>query len=153
MPSIRTMGYGSPRSAGISQGSERRTAAVDGGRPHSPVCEHFGQDQAVGGVVVHDQNVQTFQMRRLRLGGVRIVGGLHPHLDREPERAAPPWLAFDPDLAAHQIDQLLRDGKPQARAAVTPGRRPVGLLERLKDRLQFVAQVCRCPYRRRKFAA
>ncbi|EGY02363.1 hypothetical protein AZA_21720 [Nitrospirillum viridazoti Y2] len=47
----------------------------------------------------------------------------------EPEGAAGAGLAFHPDLAAHQGDQALADGQPQAAAAIAAGGRAIGLGE------------------------
>src|SRR5437588_403828 len=47
-------------------------------------------------------------------------------------------LAFNPDFAAHQVDQARGDGQTQAGAAVFPRRRAVGLNEGLENRLQPV---------------
>ena len=63
--------------------------------------------------------------------------GAAPEQDREPESAADAWLAFDPDPASHELDQLGRDRQAEPRAAEPAGGRAVGLLEWLKDRFQF----------------
>src|SRR5262249_14056300 len=47
-------------------------------------------------------------------------------------------FAFDGDYALHEFDELLRDGKSQARAAVFARRRGVCLLERLEHAPLFV---------------
>src|SRR5207249_6060113 len=48
-------------------------------------------------------------------------------------RASLPLLAFEPDLPAHQFDQLLGDCQAQARAAVPARGRGVRLLERFEQ--------------------
>ena len=54
-------------------------------------------------------------------------------LQREEKRAALSRLALQPNPAAHERHQALGNGQPQARAAVTPRRRGVGLREGRKD--------------------
>ena len=51
-----------------------------------------------------------------------------------------PDLAFDPDVAAHQLDQPRRDRQAEAGAAEAAGRRAVRLRERLEDQLLLVAR-------------
>ena len=51
------------------------------------------------------------------------------------EAAAAMRLALDPDVAAHQRDELCRNRESQPRAAVPARRRPVRLCERLEDRV------------------
>ena len=63
-----------------------------------------------------------------------------PKLRREPERGSAPDLAFDPDVAAHQLHQPRRDRQAEPRAAEAPGGRAVGLRERLEDELLLVAR-------------
>ncbi len=57
------------------------------------------------------------------------------HLHGKPERASLPGLTRHADLAAHDPDDFLRDGEPETRPAVPARRRPVGLLEGLKNLL------------------
>ena len=51
----------------------------------------------------------------------------------EAEGAAEARHALDRDLAAHQLDQLARDGEAEAGAAAQPGRRAVDLGEALEE--------------------
>ena len=46
-------------------------------------------------------------------GAVRFM-----EIEREPERAALPFLAVDADRAAHRVDQLFADAKTKPGAAV-----------------------------------
>ena len=59
-------------------------------------------------------------------------------------------LALDADRAAHQLDQLLRDGQAQARAAVLPRGGAVHLAELLEESAAACPRECRCPCRARK---
>src|SRR5262245_58220832 len=73
-----------------------------------------------------------FTGRRLRV--VRVGGaGWLAIAQGEPERAAASGLALDADLAAHQVDQPLRDRQPETGPAVLARRRAVGLPEWLKE--------------------
>src|SRR5690606_4608123 len=47
--------------------------------------------------------------------------------------------ALDPDLAAQQRHQLLRDRQPEPGAAIAPRRRAVALDERLEDAADLLA--------------
>ena len=51
------------------------------------------------------------------------------------ERTALVRFALHPEATAHQGDQPRRDGQPQAGAAILAGRRAIGLLEGVEDRL------------------
>ena len=61
--------------------------------------------------------------------------------------------ALDPQASAHQLDEPQRDGQAEARAAVPPRRRAVGLRERLEDLPLLVRERCRCRCRSRRSAA
>ena len=52
---------------------------------------------------------------------------------REPELAAAAWYAFDADLAAHRLDKLARDGKPETGAAEPARMARIGLDEFVED--------------------
>ena len=60
----------------------------------------------------------------------RLDRGLETHGQVQGERAAPPGLALDVDLAAEQVGDLPADRQAEAGAAVLAAGRPVGLLER-----------------------
>ena len=49
--------------------------------------------------------------------------------DREAERTSDVRLARQPNASAHQFDQRSGNGESQARAAKSPRRRAIGLLE------------------------
>ena len=51
------------------------------------------------------------------------------------KRAALAGLAVHPDQAAHDVDQLSRNGKPQAGAAIATGHRTIGLLKGSENHL------------------
>ena len=139
MPSIRAIGNGWPRAAAARRASRAAgPPSTATGRAPQFVRTSF-QDQAVGGVVVHDQDRQPLQAGSVRhRRRQRAVLGLDAQRDREPEGAAHARLALDPDPSSHQLDQLGRDRQAQPRAAEPAGRRAVGLLERLEDRLQLL---------------
>src|SRR5207245_404172 len=56
--------------------------------------------------------------------------------DREVEGRALAGLALGPDPPAHQLAQALADGEPEARAAVSAGRRGVDLAEDLEQTVE-----------------
>ena len=57
----------------------------------------------------------------------------HAEPDREVERRPGAGLAFEPDAAAHQLDQAAADRQAETGAAMLARRRHVGLRERLKQ--------------------
>jgi len=59
---------------------------------------------------------------------------------RSNQNVEPAQVAVDADRAAHQLDQLLRDGEPQAGPAVPAGGRGVGLGEALEDARERVGR-------------
>ena len=52
----------------------------------------------------------------------------------EPKGAAPPHFALDRKAPAQHFHEAGRDGQPQARAAIRPRRRAIGLREGVEDR-------------------
>src|ERR1035437_7082513 len=62
-----------------------------------------------------------------RLGNVAFSPSLLAEARREPELRAPPLPPLQPDLTAHHLDQLLRDGHSETGAAVLARSRGVGL--------------------------
>src|SRR5262245_5425445 len=74
----------------------------------------------------HDSDiVQAERSFRNALGRLLLEGKI------EPERTAFADRAFQSDLAAHHLDQLLRDRRTQACASVPPRRRIVRLSKAL----------------------
>ena len=69
---------------------------------------------------------------------LRAVLGCTPSVTVNQNVLPTSWPAVDPDCAAHQLDQLGRDGQTEPRAAEPAGGRAVGLLERLEDRVQLL---------------
>src|SRR5262249_25323709 len=66
--------------------------------------------------------------RRLDRPDARLLEG-----DAEPEGAPRPERAVDADLAAHQLDEALGDGKPEPGPAVFSAHRAIDLRESLED--------------------
>jgi hypothetical protein len=91
--------------------------------------EELLEDVAGARVGVDHQHMQAGRclgwQRRGRLGAAEA--------EREAEAAALAGLAADFELAAHQLDQVARDGEAQAGAAEAPGHRAVGLGEGLEE--------------------
>ena len=71
------------------------------------------------------------RLARRRLG--EPAHGQDRQFQLEPEGRAPPRLALEADLAAHEMHQLAANCQPQARAAEAPARRSVALGERLEE--------------------
>ena len=95
----------------------------------APALQHGGEMTSVGRVVVHDQHARRRSDRHDRRQRDRL--GLRAWRTAvEPERRSRPELAFDPDGAAHHLDQLLGDGQAQPGAAVLAGGGAVDLGER-----------------------
>ncbi len=122
IPSISAMVIRFASRRGGSQGSQCRRPVRHGNRPRAPARHDLVENQAVGGVVVHDQDRQPFQPANVRFDGTRCVLGLHAQHGRERESAAPARLALDPDTSPHQLHQLGRDRQPEPRAAEPAGR-------------------------------
>ncbi len=78
--------------------------------------------------------------RRSRFGVALRAAERH----REEEARAAARLALDADLAAHQVDELLRDREAEAGAAEAARGRAVGLRERLEEPRLRLARRCRC---------
>ena len=113
----------------------------------SLALEEAQHQRSVHEVVLGDEDIQRPQLRREierlppgRRGArqaERSSGGLREGRG-ERERGAGAGLALDPELAAHQRDELRRDRQPEPRPAVLPRGRAVGLRERLEDELLLV---------------
>ena len=133
-------------------GSPVQTARPE--RPSRPSPIRSASLPGCGGssVVVHDQRAQTTSAAMPAGGSSGVpLGRLQQR--REVERAAVSLLALDPDAAAHQLDQALRDRQAEAGAAVLPGRRAVGLGELLEDQRLLARRGCRCRCRESESAA
>ena len=101
---------------------------------HAPIGEYILEDAPVRAIVIDHQHRhvgQTFESQpRVRR---RICGDAEAN--REMELAPLADLALDPELPAHELHQLHRDGESQPSATVTPRRGAIGLAERFKDLL------------------
>src|SRR5690606_33851901 len=86
-------------------------------------------------VVVDDQHARTGDVARHAL--VAHIRLMHRQLYGEPEHRATPNLAFDADLAAHQVDEAGADGEPEASAFVATRGRAVDLREFFEHALQL----------------
>ena len=104
--------------------------------------QHRDRDRGVDGVVLGQQDVQARARRRV---GRRASSNRPPH-PRWPVTSASvrsnqnvlptPGSLVTPTLPAHQLDQLARDGEPEAGAAEAPRHRSVGLLEGAEQAVQ-----------------
>ena len=88
------------------------------------------EDAAIGVVVVDDQHPHALERGR-RPGRRRRRDDAKVRV--ESKHAAASHLALDRDDAAHPRDELCADGEAEARAAVQPCARAVGLGEGLED--------------------
>ena len=115
-----------PRSRGFLQDPERIRSIGHRGRQHVPIPCHFLQDQPVGGVIIHNQNMRP--PNALTGHGDRGLGlFLLPEGDRQPEGSSFSHLAFHRDVAAHQFHQAFRYGQSQSRPPEAPCGGAVGL--------------------------
>ena len=89
------------------------------------------QDLARGGVVVDDEDAEPAKLLWNDPPCTRRRADAEP--DREVERRPGAGLAFEPDAAAHQVDQAAADRQAETGAAMLARRRHVGLRERLKQ--------------------
>src|SRR5262249_44920860 len=108
------------------------------GRYHTPGRQHLLHNKTVRGIVIDDKDLQTLQMESRSDPACDFCVSWQPKLRRKMKRTPDTNLAFDPESPAHQLHEALRDGKPQAGAAILACRRGIGLREALKDRLQLL---------------
>src|SRR5471032_1779032 len=109
----------------VAQQLQRGRAGIDRARYEAETAQQLFQHGARGRAVVDDQDLLADRLgRRATQGG---GGRLRLQRDREIETAAGAGRAVDGDDAAHGLHQLLRNGQPQAGAAVQAGGAGVGL--------------------------
>ena len=94
-------------------------------------CKVFGDDGAIGGIVVHDQRAQTFKLVAVRVS--YLSGSRLAESRREIEERSLSRLAFDFDFPLHAFNQFLRDGQPKTGTAIFARSRRVGLRKRGKE--------------------
>jgi len=107
---------------------ERGASAGDALGAHPPRRQPSGQKPSVGRVVVHDQDAHVPQVGCGTEFAPQVLR-LFFQAGGTPEFRALPLCARRADRAAHHLRKLLRDGKPQPRAAVLTRRRGVRLTE------------------------
>ncbi|MNH13818.1 hypothetical protein D3C79_734000 [compost metagenome] len=117
---------------GIGQQAQGLAAVLRTIHLQAEAERHARQDLAGTGVIVHYQYPYTQQFVGLE-HPTRLNALLHAEAYMEMERGAHPWLALHPNVAVHQLHQLLRNGQSQPGAAVLARGRAVGLTERLKQ--------------------
>src|SRR5262249_55145312 len=94
--------------------------------------ERLREDVARGFTVVHDEDAQAAKVAdQAGEPGPRLPRQTERH--REQEGAAFARLAFDPNPAAHHLDEALADRQPQPGAAELARGRAVRLRERLEE--------------------
>ncbi len=98
---------------------------------HLPRSKLSLEDPAVRRIAIHDQHAQILKCARSPAHGRWAARLLKP--DREPEGRTLAGYALDPDLAAHELDELLADREPETGAAVSTRRRSVLLREAVED--------------------
>ncbi len=94
------------------------------------VGQHVGEHGARMRIVVDDEHAPAAQVRLEQARAQRRRPLAEPR--GEAERASLAGLALDGDAAAHQLGQLLGDGKAEPGAAIFARGRGVGLLEGLE---------------------
>ena len=89
-----------------------------------------------------DARIRRADHDRLQIHEGIAAEHFHLFLKRQPygerERASLPDFRFDPDFPAHVFDHIPGDAQAEARAAVPPGQRGVGLFERLEQLRQLI---------------
>ena len=106
------------------------------------------EDLPVGRVVLGDQDPRRRHRAGVGMPALRHRPPPSPGARRrrrhpEAEGAAEPRHALDRDLAAHQLDQLPRDGEAEAGAAALAGDGAVDLGEALEERAAWPPPGCR----------
>ena len=124
--------------AGLTELRECLADPGDGRREHPPIAQHLFEDEAVGGIVVDDQNPRAVDDRRLDGSHRRRLFLSQSEPGREVKRAPLADLAFRPDPPAHQFHESGRNGQTQAGAAEPTRGGGVGLLEGAEDDAEFV---------------
>ena len=119
---------------------ERRGGQLDRDGLHPPRPRVPGDDLAVGRVVVDDEDPLAGEVRE-----AVVECDLCRHIrrgrgQRDAEGRSLPLLALDADRAAHQLDEALRDGEPEAGAAEAARRRRVHLAERGEEQVHPVGR-------------
>ena len=120
-----------------TQESERLVSSSGPTALHPPDAQLFLEDLVVRPVVVHDKRLQPLEVVPGDRGPeVRIRN--RPERNGEHEIGPLAGLAFDPDRAAHHLDELPGDGQAEPGAPEIPRGGPVRLREGIEDpRLRF----------------
>jgi len=109
--------------------------------PAAKIFQIFGDEKAILAGIIGDQNAQAMHgtgCRRLRRICLLLPGRTcnrcgHREPGGEINCRARAGLARNPNSSAHEFNQTLRNGEPQAAPAILSRRRCVSLLEGLKD--------------------
>ena len=97
------------------------------------------QNLAVRGIVIDDEHADVLQVSPRPFDDEGSPGRLFFHWQDEPEGRALAGLAFQSDLAAHQVHQLFGNRQTESRASIAPRQGTVRLGEGLKEfLLRFV---------------
>ena len=125
MPSISATANGWPRAAAARKASRAAGPLRDGDRPGAPARQDLLEDQAVGGVVVHDQDRQPFQPGNVRLdAGDDASCGLDAQHDREPNVLPRPGslsTQIRPPISSTSLAEIVRPRPvPPNRRVVEP---------------------------------
>lgn len=116
----------------------RALLRIDDNRHQAQTLEHLSDGGPMAGpALVDKQHLVTLVGAEL-LGdqGDVIVGQTDDA--GEVEAAALAVLALDPDIATHEVDEALRDGKTQSGATKFARHGAVGLLERVENEIKLV---------------
>ena len=103
-----------------------------------PVFQLVFEDSAVGKIVVYDQHFFAGMHRHATARRRNISRDTSPGGDRKRESRSGARLAFHPDGATHQPDQLLGNGQSETRSAVFAGRRGIYLGKSFEQPLLFI---------------
>ncbi len=126
---VRVEKHDSGRTVRLDESQGRPTARRNG-RIHTPARDDFLENTSIGGVVVDDQNRETFQSGSIRRERRRVVR-FKPYGQAEFRSLA--GVARHFDFSVHQLDQPFRNGEAESGAAIFSRRRRISLLKGLEN--------------------
>ena len=91
--------------------------------------ERIAQRSPIRRIVIDDEHVETFEIRRQ----IRFLQERTRELHGEMKLTALARFAVDPDLSTHHADECRRNRESETRAAIATRRRGIGLHERIEN--------------------
>ena len=106
-------GEGPLASGGKRERGHGGLSAVGRFRFKRPAGQHFRENDAIGAVVVDDENGEVLQERNIGIRSFGLVSRQGLDADSEMERAAVAGFALNPDIAAHEFVRRWEMAKPK----------------------------------------